>query len=158
MAKPDEYLTQCRFYWQADQITEKVIRDIKGIQTESPVASKMDPVGCDQHGGHVWQATPTLEKNSEVTIKYVSSNDKDVWDWYSNTNQYKGEGGNKWNSGPGRRRVQIDAFKQDGTVAASWELQMCYPRKYSGPDFNSAGTEWAYETVVLVYENFVRIK
>lgn len=156
MAKPDEYLVQCRFYWQSDKITEKVIRDIKGIQTESPVASKMDPVGCDRDGTHIWQATPTLEKNGEVTIKYVSSNDKDVWDWYSKTNQYNK--GNKWKDNPGRQRVQISAFKQDGSVAAIWELQNCYPRKYSGPDFNSAGTEWAYETVVLVYENFVRVQ
>ena len=156
MAIPDEYLTQCRFYWFSDKITDKVIRDIKGIQTESPVASKMDPVGCDKGGNHIWQATPTLEKNTEVTIKFVSSEIKDVWEWYSKTNQYNN--GNKWKDYPGRQRVQIDAFKQDGQVAASWELQNCYPRKYSGPDFNSAGTEWAYETVVLVYENFVRIK
>jgi phage tail-like protein len=154
VAKPDEFLTQCRFYWQSDKVKEKVIRDIKGIQTESPVASKMDPVGCDQYGNHIWQATPTFEKNNEVTIKYVSSNDKDVWDWYSNTNQYNK--GNKWKDTPGRQLVHIKAYRQDGSTAAVWELQNCYPRKYSGPDFNSAGTEWAYETVVLVYENFVR--
>ena len=155
MAKPDEFLTQCRFYWSSDKVTEKVIREIKGIQTESPVASKMDPVGCDRYGQHIWQATPTLEKNTEVTIKFVSSNDKDVWEWYSKTNQY-GQQGNQWKDYPGRQDVTIQAFKQDSQVAATWVLEKCYPRKYSAPDFNSAGTEWAYETVVLVYENFKR--
>ncbi len=156
MAKPDEFLTQCRFYWQSDKVTEKAIREISNISTESPVAGKGDPIGCDKTGTHVWQSTPTLEKNGEVTIKFVSSNDDDVWQWYSKTNQY--DKGNKWKDNPGRQRVQISAFKQDGSVEAIWELQNCYPRKYSGPNFNATGTEWAIETVVLTYETFKRVQ
>ena len=54
-----ELLTACRFYFEADGITEKQILEVSGLSVESPVAGDGGVHGVSKGGTRVRQATPT---------------------------------------------------------------------------------------------------
>lgn len=149
-----ELLTACRFYFEADGLTEKQILEVAGLSVESPVAGDGGVHGSTKGAVKVRQATPTSEKFANVTVKLVATTDMDLYEWYKNCNTNDG-GKSDWTSN--RKDASVSAYDQAGDMKARWELKMSYPCKYEGPSFTAADTNMANESLELVHEGIERV-
>jgi phage tail-like protein len=150
-----ELLTACRFYFEADGVTEKQILEVAGLSVESPVAGDGGVLGSGKKGVKLRQATPTSEKFTNVTVKVVATTDKDLYEWYKNCNTNDG-GASDWQSN--RKAASVSAYDQAGSIQARWEVINAYPCKYEGPSFTSGDSNMANETVELVHEGIKRVQ
>ena len=148
-----ELLTACRFYFEADGIQEKQILEVSGLSVESPVAGDGGVQGSGKGGQRLRQATPTVEKFTNVTIKLIATTDKDLYTWYKNCNT-NDAGSSQWSSN--RKAASVSAFDQGGTRQARWEIKNAYPSKYQGPSFTAGDSNMANETLELVHEGIER--
>ena len=148
-----EFLTACKFYFEADGITEKVIKEISGLGVESTPAQEVH--GSSRGGVATRQATPTVAKFTNVTIKVIATSDKDLYDWYEKCNKNMGDA-SQWSSS--RKNGSVTAYDQSNQAQARWEIQRCYPCKYTGPTLTASGGDMANETVELVHEGIVRVQ
>lgn len=150
---PGEFLTACKFYFEAGDITEKVIKEISGLGVESTPAQEVH--GSGKKGMVTRQPTPTVAKFTNVTIKVIATSDKDLYDWYEKCNKNMGES-SQWTSS--RKDGSVSAYNQAGEIQARWEIQKCYPCKYTGPTLTASSGDMANETIELVHEGIKRIK
>lgn len=150
-----ELLTACRFYFEADGLAEKQILEVGGLSVESPVAGDGGVHGSSKSGVRVRQATPTVEKFTNVTVKLVATTDKDLYVWYKDCNTNDG-GSSQWDAN--RKAASVSAYDQAGNMQARWELKNAYPCKYEGPAFTAADTNMANETLELVHEGIERVQ
>ncbi|MDY6785664.1 MAG: phage tail protein [Cyanobacteriota bacterium] len=150
-----ELLTACRFYFEADGVTEKQILEVGGLSVESPVAGDGGVLGSGKKGVKLRQATPTSEKFTNVTVKVVATTDKDLYEWYKNCNTNDG-GASDWQSN--RKAASVSAYDQAGGIQARWEVVNAYPCKYEGPSFTSGDGNMANETIELVHEGVKRVQ
>ena len=148
-----EFLTGCKFYFEADGITEKVIKEVSGLSVESTPAQ--DVHGSSKGGVATRQATPTVAKFTNVIIKVIATSDKDLYDWYEKCNKNMGDA-SQWTSS--RKSGSITAYNQANSPQARWEIVRCYPCKYEGPSFTASGGDMANETIELVHEGIKRIQ
>ena len=150
-----ELLTACRFYFEADGIAEKLILEVAGLSVESPVAGDGGVHGAGKSGVRIRQATPTVEKFSNVTVKMVATTDKDLYLWYKDCNTNDG-GTSQWTGN--RKAASVSAYDQAGGMQARWELVNAYPCKYEGPSFTAQDGNMANETLELVHEGIERVQ
>ena len=150
-----ELLTACRFYFEADGVAEKLVLEVAGLSVESPVAGDGGVHGSGKSGVRVRQATPTVEKFSNVTVKMVATTDVDLYEWYKNCNTNDG-GASAWDSN--RKAASVSAYDQAGNMQARWELVNAYPCKYEGPSFTAGDSNMANETLELVHEGITRVQ
>jgi phage tail-like protein len=148
-----EFLTASRFYFEADGITEKVIKEISGLSVESTPAQEIH--GSTKGGIATRQATPTVAKFTNITVKVIASNDIKLYEWYQSCNKNMG-GQNKWDSN--RKDGSVSAYDQNGTMQARWEIERCYPCKYTGPTLTASSGDMATETLELVHEGIKRVQ
>ena len=149
-----ELLTACRFYFEADQVSEKQILEVGGLSVESPVAGDGGVLGSGKGGVKTRQATPTSEKFSNVTVKLVATTDLDLYQWYKDCNTNDG-GSSDWASN--RRAASVSAYDQAGDMKARWEIKNAYPCKYEGPQFTAGDNNMANETLEIVHEGIERV-
>ncbi|MEB3282838.1 MAG: phage tail protein [Lyngbya sp.] len=150
-----ELLTACKFYFEADGVTEKQILEVGGLSVESPVAGDAGVLGSSKGGTKTRQATPTSEKFSKVTVKVVATTDKDLYIWYKDCNTNDG-GASNWTGN--RKAASVTAYDQAGGMQARWEIKNAYPCKYEGPKFAAGDTNMANETLELVHEGIERVQ
>lgn len=151
----DEILVSCRFYFEADGITDKQILEVSGLSSETPAAGGDKVLGSGKQAMNLRQAAPTRTKFSPVTVKVVATTNKDLYDWYSNCNK-NGGGESSWTSN--RKGASVTVYDQAGKERARWNLVNAYPTKYEGPKLEAGASDVANETVTLVHEGIVREK
>lgn len=149
-----EFLTNCKFYFEADGITDKVISEIRGLVCSSPVGGAENVQGYSKNGAKTRQVTPTVERFTHVIVKLVATNDVDLYQWYEKCNK-NDAGGSSWRTN--RKASSITAYGQDGSMQARWEIVNSYPCKYGGPDFGAGQSSMATETLELVHEGIKRV-
>ncbi|WAL60088.1 phage tail protein [Thermocoleostomius sinensis] len=150
-----EFLTSCKFYFEADGVAEKLILEVSGLSVESPVAGEGGVHGSGKRGVKIRQATPTTEKFTNVTVKVVATTDKDLYIWYRDCNTNDG-GASSWMSN--RKAASVTAYDQAGSMQARWEIINAYPCKYEGPSFSAGDSNMANETLELVHEGIKRMQ
>ncbi|MBD3884266.1 phage tail protein [Phormidium tenue FACHB-886] len=148
-----EFLTACKFYFEANGIEGKIIKEISGLGVESTPAQEVH--GSTKGGRSTRQATPTVVKFTNVTIKVIATSDKDLYIWYEACNKNMGDP-SQWNSN--RKDGSVTAYDQAGQAQARWEITRCYPCKYTGPTMTASGGDMANETVELVHEGITRVQ
>lgn len=148
-----EFLTACRFYFEADGITEKVIKEISGLSVESTPAQEVH--GSRKNGVAVRQATPTVVKFTNITIKVIATSDRDLYTWYEDCNKNLG-GRSEWRNR--RRTASVVAYDQAGDEQARWNIDSCYPCKYTGPTLTASSGDMANETIEVVHEGIKRVR
>jgi phage tail-like protein len=151
----EEILVSCRFYFEADGITDKQILEVSGLSSETPAAGGDKVLGSGKTAINLRQATPTRTKFSPVNVKIVATTKKDLYEWYENCNRNAG-GESKWASN--RKAASITVYDQSGQERARWNLVNAYPTKYEGPKLEAGSSDIANETVTLVHEGIVRVK
>ena len=147
-----EFLTASRFYFEADGITEKVIKELSGLGVESTPAQEIH--GSSKGGIATRQATPTVAKFTNITVKMIATSDHDLYHWFEDCNKNMG-GSSQWNSK--RKNASISVYDQSGKMQARWEIVNCYPCKYTGPTLTASSGDMATETLELVHEGVKRV-
>ena len=153
--QPDEILVSCRFYFEADSLTDKQILEVSGLSAETPAAGGDKVLGSAKLAVNLRQAAPTRTKFSPVTVKVVATTNVDLYKWYEDCNK---NGGGQSNWASNRKGASVTVYDQSGTEKARWNLVNAYPTKYEGPKLEAGSNEVANETITLVHEGIVRIK
>jgi phage tail-like protein len=151
----DEILVGCRFYFEADGLTDKMVLELSGLSSESPAAGGDKVLGSGKQAVNLRQAAPTRVKFSPVTVKIVATTNKDLYQWYADCNSNNG-GQTKWKDN--RKACSVSVYDQGGKMQARWELQNAFPTKYEGPKLEAGATDVANETIVLVHEGVSRVQ
>jgi phage tail-like protein len=149
-----EYLTACKFYFEADGLTDKLIQEISGLTCHNPVGGGENVQGSGKGGVKSRQATPTVEKFTHVNVKLVATNEKDLYKWYEDCSKTDA-GSSAWRSN--RKSASVTAYDQSGNMQARWEIVNCWPCKYSGPMFTAQSGNMANESLELVHEGIKRV-
>ena len=148
-----EFLTACKFYFEADGITDKFIKEISGLGVESTPAQ--DVHGSSKAGKIMRQATPTVVKFTNITLKVIATDDVDLYQWYQKCNEDMGDP-RQW--AQNRKTGSVVAYDQQGSEKARWDIVNCYPCKYTGPTLTASGGDMANETLELVHEGVKRVR
>ncbi len=91
---------------------------------------------------------PGLMKYSNVTLKRGTTDSQVFVTWMKDIQDGKAT----------RKTVVITLMDDEMNEVASWQLEKCWPTKYTAPDFNSTSNEVAIESLELVTEGVTRIK
>lgn len=150
----DEILVGCRFYFEADGLTDKMVLELSGLSSESPAAGGDKVLGSGKQAVNLRQAAPTRVKFSAVTVKVVATTNKDLYQWYEDCNNNNG-GQTKWSEN--RKACSVSVYDQGGKMQARWEMQNAYPTKYEGPKLEAGANDVANETITLVHEGIKRV-
>ena len=150
----DELLVNCRFYFEADGLTDKMILEVGGLSSETPAAGGDKVLGSGKQAVNLRQAAPTRVKFSPVTVKIVATNNKDLYQWYEDCNKNSG-GQSAW--ADNRKTASIVVYNQSAEEQARWNLDNCYPSKYEGPKLEAGSNDVANETITLVHEGIKRV-
>lgn len=148
-----EFLTACKFYFEADGLTNKSVKEVGGLGVENTPAQEVH--GSSKSGKLTRQATPTVVKFTNITVKVIATVDIDLYQWYQKCNEDMGDA-RKWEAN--RKSCSIVAYDQNGSEKARWNIKNCYPCKYTGPTLTASGGDMATETIELVHEGVKRIK
>ncbi|MEG4805147.1 phage tail protein [Microcoleus sp. ARI1-B5] len=151
----DELLVSCRFYFEADGLTDKQILEVSGLSAESPAAGGDKVMGSGKNAMNLRQAAPTRVKYTPVVVKVVATTNKDLYKWYEDCNKNAG-GKSDWSSN--RKAASVTVYDQAGEMKARWELQNAYPTKYEGPKLEAGANDVANETITLVHEDIKRVQ
>jgi phage tail-like protein len=151
----DELLVSCRFYFEADGLTDKQILEVSGLSAENPAAGGDKVLGSGKNAVNARQAAPTRVKFTPVVVKVVATTNKDLYKWYEDCNKNAG-GKSDWSSN--RKAASISVYDQAGEMKARWELQNAYPTKYEGPKLEAGSNDVANETITLVHEDIKRVQ
>ncbi|MBW4507252.1 MAG: phage tail protein [Scytonematopsis contorta HA4267-MV1] len=154
-AKQDEILVSCRFYFEADGLTDKQILEVSGLSSETPAAGGDKVLGSSKSAINMRQAAPTRAKFTPVVVKVVATTNTDLYKWYENCNKNEG-GKSDWTSS--RKAASVSVYDQGGDMKARWELLNAYPTKYEGPKLEAGSSDVANETITLVHEGIKRVQ
>jgi phage tail-like protein len=149
----DEILVSCRFYFEADSLTDKQILEVSGLTSETPAAGGDKVLGSSKDAKLMRQAAPTRPKFTPVVVKVVATTNTDLYKWYEDCNKNLG-GKSDW-SGK-RKAASVTVYDQAGSMKARWEMINAYPTKYEGPKLEAGSSDVANETITLVHEGIVR--
>ena len=150
----DELLVNCRFYFEADGLTDKMILEVSGLSSETPAAGGDKVLGSGKQAMNLRQAAPTRVKFSPVTVKIVATSNKDLYQWYEDCNKNSG-GQSFWSEN--RKTASIVVYDQSAVEQARWNLDNCYPSKYEGPKLEAGSNDVANETITIVHEGIKRV-
>lgn len=152
MPNQQELLASCLFYFEADGITERFIKEVSGFGVENTPAQEIH--GSSKGGRIMRQATPTVTKFPNITIKMIATVDVEVYKWYKQCN----EDGLPRQWMPNRKTASITAYNQQMVPLARWNIVGCYPVKYTGPTLTASSSDMATETIELVHEGIERVQ
>ena len=147
MAVQEELLVSCRFYFEADGLTDKQILEVSGLSSETPAAGGDKVLGSSKNAVNLRQAAPTRAKFTPVVVKVVATTNKDLYKWYEDCNKNEG-GKSDWTSS--RKASSVSVYDQAGDMKARWELVNSYPTKYEGPKLEAGSNDVANETITFV--------
>jgi phage tail-like protein len=149
----DEILVSCRFYFEADGLTDKQILEVSGLTSETPAAGGDKVLGSSKDASLMRQAAPTRPKFTPVVVKVVATTNTDLYKWYEDCNKNAGKQ-SQWASN--RKAASVTVYDQAGTMKARWEMVKAYPTKYEGPKLEAGSNEVANETITVVHEGILR--
>ena len=83
-----------------------------------------------------------LRKYSNIMLKRGYTQDKSLWQWYTNIH----------NGLPDRRNVTIILMNEEHAPVLRWHAENAWINKIEAPSFKASGNEVAIESVELVHE------
>lgn len=119
--------------------------EINGLQAQSEVFEyKEGGVNTYSH------KLPGRTTYTNVTLKWGSTSDYGLWDWY-----YAVITSDKPASL--KKAVSVIQFDSEHQEVRRWNLRDAFPVKWTGPNFNAAQSQVAIETLELAYSEFEMI-
>jgi len=126
-----------RFRLEIDGLDRGGFREVSGLDTSQ------DPIEY-REGTETLTARklPGLNKYSNITLKWGTTDDASLWDWRKKAIDGKEE----------RKSGSIILINQAGEDKVRWKFREGWPTKWVGPSFNATGNEVAIETLEIAHE------
>ncbi|MBI1298811.1 phage tail protein [bacterium] len=134
--KNDPYRSY-RFRIEIEGIDRGGFRECSGLDfTQDPVDYRegVDPLTT--------RKLPGLIKFSNISLKWGTSDDRELWEW----RQEAMEGKIK------RKNGSIILLDDTNAEKMRWNFREGWPTKWTGPSFNATSNEVAIETLEIVHE------
>jgi phage tail-like protein len=129
------------FRVEIDGITRAGFRECSGLD------SSQDPISYREGTDSLTdRKLPGVVKYSNISLKWGSSDDHDLWDWRKQAMDGKVT----------RKNGSIVLLDDTGAEKARWNFVNGWPSKWTGPSFNATGNEVAIETLDIVHEGVTR--
>jgi phage tail-like protein len=159
MAK-GEILTNSRFYFEIDGMTDLVIKKFSGLKITLDAAGDKKSYGVTKGGRSQMQATVSGVSSSVLSIEYVATVDeKSLHNWYRDSHPAVGpmSGGVSAKKGE-RKNATLTVYTQGGEEAAKWTFSGVFPKSYKTSKMEPGSTELFTEKVEIAYETCHRGK
>lgn len=91
---------------------------------------------------------PAMTKYSNITLKWGTTDDRDLYDWHR-----------QWVTGDPaaqRKNGSIVLLDRQGQEKVRWNFFNAWPAKWTGPSFNAEGNDVSIETLELAHEGLER--
>ncbi|MBD2299758.1 phage tail protein [Nostoc sp. FACHB-87] len=152
-----EYISNAKFYWEADGLTEILIQKISGMQMKMIVAGGDAPIGVTKDGKTQTQATIGGVECSEITIECVATADsKQLLDWYNKCHAEALSGGKS--EGRKSRKLGKLSIYDGEQEKIQYEFTDVFPTSYGTGDFTAGSGDLLTETVTVGFTYFERKK
>ena len=117
-----------------------------GFQECSGLDSTQDPIEYREGGEALTtRKLPGLSKYSNITLKWGLTDDAELWEWRKTFQDGKG-------ARDKRKNGSIVLLDDVGEEQVRWNFREGWPTKWTGPSFNSTGSEVAIETLEIAHE------
>lgn len=125
------------FLVEIDGITRAGFRECSGLDaTQDPVEYR------EGNEALTVRKLPTLNKYSNISLKWGTTEDAELWDWRKKTIDGKVE----------RKNGSIVLLDDTGAEKVRWNFREGWPTKWTGASFNATGSEVAIETLEIAHE------
>jgi len=152
-----EFISNAKFYWEADGLTEILIQKISGMQMKMVVAGGEAPIGVTKDGKTQTQATIGGVECSEITIECVATTDsKQLLDWYNKCHAEALSGGKS--EGRKNRKLGKLSIYDGEQEKVQYEFTDVFPTSYGTGDFTAGSGDLLTETVTIGFTYFERKK
>ena len=129
------------FLVEIDGITRAGFRECSGLDTSQ------DPI--DYREGNESLTTrrlPGLVTYTNISLKWGTSDDSDLWTWRKQVMDGKVE----------RKNGSIVLLDDTGQEVSRWNFFEGWPTRWTGPSFNATSSEVSIETLEIVHERIER--
>lgn len=117
--------------------------DRGGFREASGLDSTQDPIEYREGTeGLTARKLPGLNKYSNLSLKWGSTDDAKLWEWRKKAIDGKVE----------RKNGSIILMNDAGEEKLRWNFCDGWPTKWTGPTFNATGNEVAIETLEIAHE------
>jgi phage tail-like protein len=138
--KKDPYRVY-NFFLEIDGITRAGFRECSGLD------AAQDPIEYREGDDEMTpRKMPGLNKYSNISLKWGSSDDTDLWAWRE---ELIASGARKDSS---RKNGSIVVTDEEGTEVLRWNFKNGWATKWTGPGLNATGNEVAIETLEIAHE------
>ncbi|HIK07046.1 MAG TPA: phage tail protein [Trichormus sp. M33_DOE_039] len=152
-----EFISNAKFYWEADGLTEILIQKISGMQMKMTVAGGDAPIGVTKSGKTQTQATIGGVECSEITLECVATADsKQLLDWYNKCHAEALSGGKS--EGRTNRKLGKLSIYDGAEEKVQYEFTDVFPTSYATSDFSAGSGDLLTETVTIGFTYFERKK
>ena len=126
-----------RFYVEIGGMPQAVFTEVSGLQLE------MTTTDCEEGGVNGFiRRLPGRMRVGNLTLKRGMSNSDEFFKWCMDAVQGKIT----------RQHVTVRAFDAEGNPLAAWNFENAFPVKWTGPQFTSATSALAIETLELAHD------
>jgi phage tail-like protein len=129
------------FVVEIDGIHRGGFRECSGLDSTSDVITYRegdDPLTLRKLVG--------LNKYSNITLKWGSCDDTDLWEWRKKVVDGK----------PERKNGSVVLLDEAGQEKVRWNFVKGWPMQWTGPALNATATDVAVETLVIAHEGVDR--
>ncbi|MCC5635359.1 phage tail protein [Nostoc sp. CHAB 5844] len=152
-----EFISNAKFYFEADGLTEILIQKISGMQMKMIVAGGDAPIGVTKDGKTQTQATIGGVECSEITVECVATADsKKLLDWYNKCHAEALSGGKS--EGRKNRKLGKLSIYDGEQEKVQYEFTDVFPTSYATGDFTAGSGDLLTETVTIGFTYFERKK
>ncbi|MBU7587412.1 MAG: phage tail protein [Nostoc sp. TH1S01] len=152
-----EFISNAKFYWEADGLTDVLVKKVSGMQMKMIVAGGDAPIGVTKDGKTQTQATIGGVECSEITLECVATADsKQLLDWYNKCHAEALSGGKS--EGRKNRKLGKLSIYDGEQEKVQYEFTDVFPTSYATGDFTAGSGDLLTETVTIGFTYFERKK
>ena len=126
------------FVLEIDNVAKGAFAEVGGLTAEGDAVDYREGSDVQQNV----RKLPALRKYANLTLKRGYTQDKALWQWYTNI----------MNGVADRRNVTIVLMNEARQPVLRWHAENAWINKIEGPSFKASGNEVAIESVELVHE------
>ena len=160
----EEYLTNSKFYFELDGITDLLIKNVSGPEIEMEVAGGDAPLGCTKGGKTQTQATiGGVKYNSAITLTFIAGNEgtqKKLEDWYVKCHSEAFSGG-AVEARKSRKTGSLVVYDGDGKEGMRFDFTDLFPstlKQAGGTLGTDQSGQLAEDTLELKFTKLIRKK
>jgi phage tail-like protein len=129
------------FLVEIDGLTRAGFRECSGLDSSN------DPIDYREgNDGRVARKLPGLTKHANITLKWGTTDDAELWAWRKTVMDGKVQ----------RKNGSIILLDDTGVEKIRWNFREAWPSKWTGPSFNASGNGVAVETLELAHEGVTK--